>query len=133
VRPKLGLRCSNATHMHVGLLTIYFVEWYPVKRDTRRKYKALMKKIHMSLRQHKRQVPELLSYKTFDAGREGSPTTFVEMFEFANQKSMNKFFGRFSKTQWLRTLQQHFFELVPRRTIRKLTWTELLKDEWLVR
>jgi hypothetical protein len=69
----------------VCALTIHFVEWYAVKKDRKRKYKALMNKIHRSLRQHKREVPELLSYKTFDAGREGSLTSFVEVFEFANR------------------------------------------------
>jgi hypothetical protein len=53
------------------------------------------------------------------------------MFEFANQKSMKKFFGRFSKTRWLRALQQDFHKLVPRCP--GLSWTEFLKDEWLVR
>jgi len=106
----------------VALLTIYFVEWYAVRKDRRRKYEALMKKIHKSLHQHKRDVSELLSYKTFEAGREDSLTTYVEMFEFANQESMNKFLGKFSNTQWLRALQQAFFELVPRRFIRTLAW-----------
>lgn len=92
-----------------------------------------MKKIHKSLHQHNRDVPELLSYKTFEAGRKGSLTRFVEMFKFANQKGMNRFFGGFSKTQWLRALQQSFFELVPRRKIQTLTWTPFLKDEWLTR
>jgi len=114
-------------------VTIYFVEWYLVKNDRKRKYKALMKKIHKSLRKHKRDAPELLSYKTYEAGREGALTNFVEMFEFANQKSMNKFFGRFSKTQWLRDLQRAFFELVPKRTMQTVTWTEFLEDEWLTR
>jgi hypothetical protein len=63
--------------------------------------------------------------------REGSLTSFVEMFEFAKQKNMNKFNGRFSKTEWLGTLQRAFFELVPRRTMQTLTWTPFLKDEWL--
>lgn len=112
-------------------MTIYFVESYTVKKDRNRKYKALMKKIHESLRQHKRDVPELLSYRTFKAGKEGSLTRFVEMFEFANQKAMKKFFGRFPKTRWLGALQQDFHKLVPRCP--GLTWTELLKDEWLVR
>lgn len=115
------------------VLTIHFGELYAVKKDRKRKYKSLMKKIHKSLHQHKRGVPELLSYKTFESGREGSLTTFVEMFDFANQKSMNRFFGRFSKTQWLRALQQDFFELVPRRKMRRATWTEFLADEWLTR
>lgn len=114
-------------------MTIYFVEWYPVKKDSKRKYKTLMKKIHESLRKHKRDVPELLSYKTFEARGEGSLTSFVEMFEFANQESMDKFFGRFSKTPWLHALQLAFFELVPRRTMQTLVWTEFLKDQWLVR
>jgi len=114
-------------------VTIYFVEWYSIKKDRKRKYKALMNKIHKSLRQHKRDVPELLSYKTFEAGTKGFLTSFIEMFAFANQKSMNKFFVRFSKTQWLRDLQQDFFELVPRRTMQTLTWTEFLKHEWLTR
>ena len=113
------------------IVTIYFVESYTIKKDRKRKYKALMKKIHKSLRQHKRDVPELLSYKTFEAGKEGSLTRFIEMFEFANQKSMKKFFGRFSKTRWLRALQQDFHKLVPRCP--GLSWTEFLKDEWLVR
>lgn len=114
-------------------MTIYLVEWYPVKKDRKRKYSALMKRIHKSLHQHRRDVPELLSYKTFEAGREGSVTTFVEMFEFGSQKSMNKLFGRFPKTEWLRALQKRFFELVPRRTIQEFRWSEFLKDEWLTR
>jgi len=117
----------------VVVLAIYSVEWYAVRKHRKRKYKALMKKIHKSLHQHKTDVPELLSYKTFEAGREGPLTNFVEMFEFANQKGMNRFFGRFSKTQWLRALQQDFFELVPRRTMQTLTWAEFLRDEWLTR
>jgi hypothetical protein len=112
-------------------LTIYFVELYVVKKDRKRKYKALMKKIHKSLHQHRRDVPELLSYKTFEAGRRGSLANFVEMFEFANQNGMNRFFGRFSKASWLRTLQQEFHKLVPKCS--GLTWTEFLKDEWLTR
>jgi hypothetical protein len=119
--------------MLVFCVTIYFVEWYPLKKDRKQKYSALMKKIHKSLRRHKRHVPELLSYKTFEGGGEGSLTSFVEMFEFANQKGMNRFFGRFSKTEWLRTLQKAFFELVPRRSIRTLTWTPFLKEEWFIR
>ena len=117
----------------VFCVTIYFVEWYPLKKDRKQKYGVLMKKIHNSLHKRKRDLPELLSYKTFEGGREGSLTSFVEMFEFANQKGMNKFFGRFSKTEWLRALQQDFFELVPRRSVRTLTWTPFLKDEWLTR
>jgi hypothetical protein len=114
-------------------LTIYLVEAYPLKKDRKRKYKAVMKRIHRSLRHHKRDVPELLSYRTFEAGREGSLTRFVEVFEFANQKSMNGFFGRFSETRWLRALQQDFFEVVPRRTMQAFTWTEFLMDEWFTR
>jgi hypothetical protein len=117
--------------MEVVVVPIYFVESYAVKKDRKRKYKALMKRIHKSLRQRRRDVPELLSYKTFEAGKEGSLTSFVEMFEFADQKSMNKFFGRFSKTKWFRALQQEFHKLVPRCP--GLAWTEFLKDEWLVR
>jgi hypothetical protein len=115
------------------MLTIYLVEMYPLRKDRKQKYKALMKKIHRSLHQHKRDVPELLSYKTFEAGREGSLTSFVEVFEFANQRSMDKFFGRFSNTQWLLALQQDFFEVVPRRTMQTFTWTEFLRDEWFTR
>ena len=113
------------------MLTIYLVELYTVEKDRKRKYSALMKKIHKSLRQHKKDVPELISYRTYEAGTEGSLTSYVEMFEFANQKSMNRFFGKFSKMQWLRDLQQDFFELVPKRTMQVLTWIEFLKDEWL--
>ena len=109
-------------------MVVYFVEWYQVKKDRKQKYKALMKKIHRSLRKHKRDLPELLSYKTYEAGRAGSYTNFVEMFEFANQKSMNRFFGRFSKASWLRTLQHEFHKLVPKCS--GLTWKEFLKDEW---
>jgi hypothetical protein len=115
----------------VVVLTVYFVELYVVKKDRKRKYKALMKKIHKSLYQHKRDVPELLSYKTFEARSRDSLANFVEMFEFANQRSMNRFFGRFSKASWVRALQQEFHKLVPKCS--GLTWTELLKDEWLVR
>jgi len=138
-RPRLfrhardGLRYGNESHKYVAVLTVYFVEWYVVRKDRRRKYKALMKKIHKSLHQRRRDMSELLSYKTFEAGREDSLTTFVEMFEFANQESMNKFFGKFSNTRWLRALQQAFFELVPRRSIRTLAWTPFLRDEWLTR
>ena len=113
-------------------MTIYLVELYTIKKDRKRKYGTLMKKIHKSLPQHKKDVPELLSYKTYEAGREGSLTSYVEMFEFANQKSMDKFFKRFSKTKWLRVLQQEFFELVPRRKMQAFTWTEFLRNQWFV-
>jgi hypothetical protein len=92
-----------------------------------------MRRIHKSLRQHRRDVPELLAYKTFEAGRDGSLRRFVELFEFKNQQDMNRFFGRFSKTQWLKTLQQDFFEVVPRRSMQVSTWNEFLGDEWFTR
>ena len=109
------------------MFTIYFVEWYPVRKGGTRKYKDLMKKIHKSPCQHKRDVSELLSHKIFNAERESSLTSLVEMFQFVNQKSMNKFFEIFSKTTWLHDLQRDFFELVPRRTLPTLAWTEFLQ------
>jgi len=115
----------------VIVVTIYFVELYVVKKDKKNKYKALMKKIHKSLREHAGDLPELLSYRTFEAGTEGPLTRFVEMFEFADQDGRERFFRRFSETKWLRTLEQHFHELVPR--CRKIAWAEFLRDEWLVR
>jgi len=111
--------------------TIFFVELYEVNKDRKSKYRTLMKKIHRSLRQHARDLPELLSYRTFEAGKSGVRTRFVEMFEFADQDGSKRFFARFSKTEWLRALQQEFHKLVPRCP--GFTWTEFLKDEWLVR
>ena len=90
-----------------------------------------MRRIHKSLRQHKSDLPELRSYKTFKAEREPSSTSFVELFEFANKESMDRFSGRFAKTLWLKTLQQDFFAVVPRRTMQVSTWSEFLNDEWL--
>jgi hypothetical protein len=112
-------------------LTIYFVESYLIKKNRMLKYRAVMRRIHRNLRQHRRDVPELLSYKTFNAGRERSLTRFVELFEFKNQQGMNRFFGRFPKTQWLKTLQQDFHEVVPRCP--GSTWKEFLSEEWLTR
>jgi hypothetical protein len=123
---------SNSPYiiMEVNEMTIYLVEVYPVKRNRMRKYRAVMRRIHRNLRQHRRDVPELLSYKTLKAGRERSLTRFVELFEFRNQQGMNRFFGRFPKTQWLKTLQQDFFEVVPRRTMQVSMWGEFFSDEW---
>jgi hypothetical protein len=114
-------------------LTIYLVESYPIKRSRTRKYRAIMRRIHRGLRQHQRDVPELLSYRTFETGKEGSERRFVEFFEFKNQQGMNRFFERFSKTKWLKTLQEDFFKVVPRRTMQASTWREFLSDEWLTR
>jgi hypothetical protein len=99
------------------------------------KYRTVMRRIHRNLRQHRRDVPELLSYNTFNAGRERSLTRFVELFEFTNQRGMNRFSRRFSKTQWLKTLQQDFFEVVPggRCRMQVSTWKDFLKGEWLSR
>jgi len=119
--------------MQVVVLTICLVELYTIKKDRKRKYSALMKKIHRNLRRHKRSLPELLSYKTYEAGRKGSLTSYVEMFEFANHKSMDKFLARFSKTKWLRALQQDFFELIPKRKMKVSTWADFLANEWLTR
>ena len=110
-------------------MTVYLVESYPVKKDRIGRYRAVMRRIHRNLRQHRRDVPELLSYKTFEAGRERSLTRFVEMFEFKNQHGMDRFFRRFPKTQWLKTLQQDFFKVVPRSTMQVSTWREFLSDE----
>jgi hypothetical protein len=117
----------------VVVLTIYLVESYPIKKNRMRKYRAVMRRIHKSLRQYRRDVPELLSYKTFEAGREVSLTRFVELFEFKNQQGMNRFFRRFSKTRWLKTLQQDFFKVVPRRTMLVSIWSEFLSNEWFTR
>jgi hypothetical protein len=61
-------------------LAIYLVESYPVKKDRIGNYRVLMRRIYKSLRQYRRYVPELLAYKTFEAGRERSLTRFVELF-----------------------------------------------------
>jgi hypothetical protein len=114
-------------------MAIFFVELYEVNKDKKSKYGVLMKRIYRGLRQHAKDLPELLSYKTFEAGKEGTKMRFVEMFEFADQNGSKRFFGRFSKTEWLRALQQEFYELVPRSRMQVYAWTEFLKDEWLVR
>jgi hypothetical protein len=114
-------------------LTVYLVESYPVKKDRIGRYRAVMRRIHKGLREYRRDVPELLSYKTFEAGRQGSVRRFVELFEFTDQQGMNRFFGRFPKTQWLKTLGQDFFKVVPRRAIQMSMWNEFLSDEWFTR
>jgi hypothetical protein len=49
-------------------LAAYLVESYAIKNDRKRRYSALMKKIHKSVRQHKKDVPELISYRAHKAG-----------------------------------------------------------------
>ncbi len=114
-------------------MSIFFVEVYVSEKENRGKYRALMKKIQKSLHEHSADIPELLSYRTFEAGTEGPLIRYVEMFEFPDQESRERFFGRFSGAKWLRGLSQEFFELVSDSKMQKLTWTEFLKDGWFSR
>lgn len=115
------------------LMSVYLIQLYAVEKERRSKYRTLMKKIHANLRKHADDLPELVSYKTFEAGSEGPMIRFVEMFEFADQDGRERFFRRFSEARWLRTLSEHFHDVVDRSKLQNLTWTGFLKDEWFVR
>lgn len=114
-------------------MSIYLVQLYMVEKEKKSKYRALMKKIHANLRKHADDLPELLSYKTFEAGTEGPMIRFAEMFEFTDQEGRERFFRRFSQSRWLRSLADHFNDVVDRSRLQNFAWTEFLRDEWFLR
>ncbi len=114
-------------------MSVYLVQLYAVEKEKKSKYRTLMKKIHANLRTHSGDVPELVSYRTFEAGIEGPMVRFVEMFEFTDQTGRERFFRRFSEAKWLRSLAQHFGDVVDRSKVQNSTWTEFLKEDWFVR
>jgi len=114
-------------------MSIYLVQTYAVEKEKRSKYRTLMKKIHGNLKKHSEDMPELVSYRTFEAGTEGPLIRFVEMFEFEDQDGRERFFRRFTEARWLRALAQHFGDVVDRARVENLTWTEFLRDEWFIR
>lgn len=114
-------------------MSIYLVQVYSVEREKRGKYRALMKKIHANLGKHSEDLPELLSYKTFEAGVEGPMIRFVESFEFTDQDGRERFFRRFTEAKWLRSLARHFEDVVERSRVENMVWSEFLRDEWFQR
>lgn len=115
------------------VVSVYTFEIYEVEKDRKRSYQLLMGKILKSLREHADEIPELLSYRTFESRANGSPTLSVELFEFADEESSEEFFGRFRNTPWLSSLQKEFFEIVDRSKMTVHTWTGFLEDDWFVR
>ena len=114
-------------------MSIYLVQTYAVEKEKKSKYRTLMKKIHANLKKHSDDLPELVSYKTFEAGTEGPLVRFVEIFEFEDQDGRERFFRRFTEARWLRALAQHFEDVVERARVENLTWTEFLRDEWFIK
>ena len=114
-------------------MSVHLFEMYQVEKDKKRSYDILMSKIHSSLREHADEIPELLSYRTFEARAEGSPMMLVELFEFVDEKGSSTFSGRFSETEWLRSLQKQFFEIVDRRKMMVYAWKGFLPKEWFTR
>lgn len=114
-------------------MSVYTYEIYEVEKDRKRDYQILMTKIHTSLREHADEIPELLSYRTFEARAEGSRTLSVELFEFADERSSEEFFGRFRNTEWLKTLQKQCLEIVDPSKMTVHTWTGFLEKDWFVR
>ncbi len=114
-------------------MSVYLLELYPLQNEKRSKYRALMKKIHASLRAHAEEIPELLSYRTFEAGSEGPVGRFAELFEFTDQDGRERFFRRFSEARWLQGLARDFYEVVDRSKMEIVTLSEFLRDDWLIR
>lgn len=114
-------------------MSIYLVQTYAVEKGKRSKYGALMKRIHTNMRKHSEEIPELVSYKTFEAGEEGPLVRFVEMFEFADQDGRERFFRRFTESRWLRSLGRHFNDVVERARVENQVWTDFLEDQWFSR
>jgi len=114
-------------------VSVYTFEVYQVEKDRKRRYELLIGRIHRSLREHSEEIPELLSYRTFEARPDGSPSLSVELFEFADEKGSEEFFGRFQNTAWLKSLQRQFFEIVDRGRMTIHTWTGFLENDWFVR
>jgi hypothetical protein len=114
-------------------MSVYLVQMYMVERDKKSKYRTLMKKIHVNLRKHADDLPELISYRTYEAGVEGPMVRFVEVFEFTDQDGRERFFRRFAEARWLRALGEHFGDVVERARVQNLAWTEFLRDDWFVR
>jgi len=114
-------------------MSVYLLELYPLENDKRSKYRVLMKKIHAGLRAHAEEMPELLSYRTFEAGSEGPMARFAEIFEFTDQDGRERFFRRFSEAKWLQGLAKDFYEVVDRSKMQNVTMSEFLKDDWLIR
>jgi hypothetical protein len=114
-------------------MSMFLVQTYSVEKGKRSKYRTLMKRIHKNLSKHADEMPELLAYRTFEAGAEGPMIRFVEMFEFEDQDGRERFFRRFTEARWLRSLAQHFGDVVDRSSVNNAAWTEFLKDEWFVR
>ena len=54
-------------------------------------------------------------------------------YEFQDQDGRERFFRRFTEARWLRSLAQHFGDVVDRARVENLTWTEFLRDEWFDR
>jgi hypothetical protein len=114
-------------------MSVYLLELYPLENEKRSKYRALMKKIHASLRAHAEEIPEVLSYRTFEAGSEGPMAKFAEIFEFTDQDGRERFFRRFSEAKWLQGLAKDFYEVVDRSKMQNVTLSEFLRDDWLSR
>ena len=114
-------------------MSVFMFEVYEVEKGSKRRYELLMGKIHRSLREHADEIPELLSYRTFEAHPNGSPSLSVELFEFADEKGSERFSMRFRNTAWLKSLQKQFFEIVDRRKMTIHTWTGFLETDWFVR
>lgn len=112
-------------------MPVYLVETYLVGKNRAKKYTALMRRIHRSLRKHSDEIPELVSYKTSTAGMKGSKSRFVEVSEFTDLVGERKFIGRFAETKWLGTLGRVFHQIVRKPT--SAIWGEFLKGAWFVR
>ena len=115
------------------VMSIFLVQTYLVEREKKSKYRLMMKKIHQNLRKHADDLPELLAYRTYEAGVEGPLIRFVEMFEFEDQDGRERFFRRFTEARWLRALSRHFGDVVDRSRVQNVAWMEFLKEEWFVR
>ena len=130
---SIGKVRHSDTEGMVIVVSVFVFEMYEVEKNKKRSYGVLMGKIHRSLREHADEVPELLSYRTYEAQANGSATMSVELFEFPNEEGSNRFFGRFSETEWLQTLQKQFFEIVDRQKMTVQKWTGFLSDKWFTR
>lgn len=112
-------------------MTCCVVETYQVPEPDLPAYRALMKGIHQTLNAHRREIPELLSYRTFTAGDVDSGARFVELFEFATDEDRDRFFAKLGEADWLRALADRFHRIVPECP--SVRWAGFLAEEWLVR
>jgi antibiotic biosynthesis monooxygenase (ABM) superfamily enzyme len=92
-------------------MTVFMVETYVIKPDKLEEFTALLKKFETYMKKHPDLFKEMKSHKIFSQLFGGNWGGYVEMTEFENLTSFEKWMKRIMQSDYMKTIYPQFMSL----------------------